>query len=117
MAPLAVGMKRYDERTFPQPHSVAVYKDSSHVDVWACNSFLVAKEVLLVVEAFELLSGERIYVKEEQATLESNRSTELTKVEVPVSKANPDAAIVVSAKIVDLVTKEVISRFLTCPEP
>lgn len=116
MAPLAVGMKRYTDRTPLGPRS-ALFKETHHVEIWACNSLLAPKEVILVVEAFELLSGARIYVKQEEVVVDSNRSTELATLEVPVFKADPSAAVVVSAKLVDAETKVVLSRFLTYPEP
>lgn len=116
MAPLTVGVKRYAEKVFAHAHS-ALFTETAYVDVWACSSTLAPKEALLVMEAFELLSGQRIYLKQEAVSVEPNRSTELMKLEVPKFKARPEAAVVVSAKLVDPNTKEVLSRFAVWPEP
>lgn len=116
MAPLTVGAKRYTEKVFASPHS-ALFTETAYVDVWACSSTLAPKEALLVMEAFELMSGQRIYIKQEAFTVEPNRSTELAKLEVPRFKARPEAAVVVSAKLIDPSTKEVLSRFAVWPEP
>jgi beta-mannosidase len=91
--------------------------ETEHVDIWACSSTLALKEALLVVEAFELMSGQRIYIKQDTVIVEPNRSTELTKLEVPKFKARLEAAVVASAKLVDPDTKEVLSRFAVWPEP
>ena len=116
MAPIAVGMKRETVKKFTNPHS-AIFKEDSHVDIWVCNSLTESKEAVLVVEAFELLSGERIYTKEEDVTIKLNQATELARVDVPIYKSDPQAAVVVSAKLVDPGSRETLSRFSVYPEP
>lgn len=116
MAPIAVGMKREKVKKFSAPNS-AIFTEIEHVDIWACNSLVEAREAMLVVEAFELLSGQRIYVKQEEVTVKANQATELAKVDVPVFKADPSAAVIVSAKLVDPQSQETLSRFLVYPEP
>lgn len=71
--PIAVGMKRYTERTYPQKHSVAIFDEKHYVEIWAANSTLVEQEVVVVVEGLNLLTGRRIYSRERIATLCSNR--------------------------------------------
>lgn len=73
MTPIAVGMKRYTERIFPEKHSVAVFEEKHYVEIWVANSTLAEKKVEVVVEGFELLTGKRIYGREGTATLGSNR--------------------------------------------
>lgn len=115
MTPVAVGMKRFTEKTPEGPHS-ALFTEKTFVEVWGCNSTLKSLKLTLVLEAFELLSGERVYVKETDVTLKDNRSTELIKIEEPCAKSE-GAAVAVSAKLVDPETKEILSRFLVLPEP
>ncbi|KAK4704685.1 beta-mannosidase, partial [Phenoliferia sp. Uapishka_3] len=117
LAPIAVGLKRYTSRVYPREHSMANFIETHHVEAWAANSLLSEKKVEVIFEAFELLTGKRIWHKEVETTLGPNKSTEVRKFEVPVSKDGKDVAVVVCAKLRDLESGEVLSRFSSWPEP
>ncbi|SCV66949.1 BQ2448_5595 [Microbotryum intermedium] len=117
MAPIACGMKRYYKREYPEEFKTSVFVDSEWVEIWAVNGLVKELPITLVVEAFELLSGEKILEQSTDFTLAANQSNELIKKNVPKYKKDPKAAVVVTAKIVDPKTKKVLSRFLVYPEP
>ncbi|CEQ39941.1 SPOSA6832_01502 [Sporobolomyces salmonicolor] len=117
LAPVAVGTHRYTERTFPDRHSAASFVEKTYVDVWANSSLLAETKVDVVIEAFELLSGERVHHEMRTTKLAPNRSTELVKLEVPIAKSGSETAVVVATKLVDPQSGKVLSRAAAWPEP
>ncbi|KAI5480231.1 glycoside hydrolase family 2 protein [Pseudohyphozyma bogoriensis] len=117
LEPIAVGVKRYTTKTYPNPLYASVFEEHHFVEIWAANSRLQPKDVEVVVEAYALLSGEKVFEKVTDAKLLANQATELDKLDVPVVEGDEAAAVVVAVKLVDPETKEVLSRFSTYPEP
>ncbi|GAA5888127.1 hypothetical protein JCM6882_000290 [Rhodosporidiobolus microsporus] len=116
LAPLVIGGRRYRTKTFSDPHS-ALFEQQSWVDLWAGNSLLEAKEVDVEVEAFELLTGKRVHHEKFEATLESNRSAELKKLQLKKEWDDERNAVVVTVKLTARKSKEVLSRVSLYPEP
>ncbi|GAA5950527.1 hypothetical protein JCM21900_001217 [Sporobolomyces salmonicolor] len=117
LAPVAIGTHRYTERTFPDRHSASSFVEKTYVDVWANSSLLAETKVDVVIEAFELLSGERVHHEMRTTKLAPNRSTELVKLEVPIAKSGSETAVVVATKLADPQSGKVLSRAAAWPEP
>lgn len=112
-----MGTKRATERIYPNPYSAAEWTDNDYVEVWAANSTLQNQEVVVVVASHELLTGVVVHSQQWTAILLSNQSTELLKMPVPAMKHTPAAVVIVSVKLLDAVTGEVISRSSAFPDP
>ncbi|GAA6024239.1 hypothetical protein JCM11491_002517 [Sporobolomyces phaffii] len=116
LAAVALGSKRYTERTYPDPNSAAEFTETTCVEVWASSSLRDGKtEAELVIEGFSLSSGKKMFSETEAVYVLSNRSTELKKFTVP-NGGREQPPVVVSAKLVDR-SGRILSRTSAWPEP
>jgi beta-mannosidase len=117
LAPLVISGRRYTTKTFPDPLSAATFVRKSFVDLWAGNSTLKEKSVEVQVEAFEVLSGKHVFHERFETKLEANRSTELKTFEIPTDWDDEKNPVVVTARLRDGKTGDVLSRVSLYPEP
>ncbi|GAA5894290.1 hypothetical protein JCM8208_002397 [Rhodotorula glutinis] len=116
MAPLALGGRRRSARQFPDRFSAAKHVDQTVIDLWASNSHLAARRVVIEVEAIELQSGKKVHHERREVELPENRSAELETLEVPHSWEEKDV-VVVAARLRDVTSGDVLARLSVYPEP
>jgi len=135
MRPITVGIKRTVHKNTINDRPRQFYEFgafqslSATVEIWGCNSTLAPRKVLLEVEYTDLLS-DWTDVETSEATLLPNQSTELLEKAIPHKpvpgpktfpggdpKPTPTFSIIVSARIIDAETKEVLSRYVDWPQP
>lgn len=84
------------------------------MEIWSANSTLSEVPFKLIIEVYNLGTGELIYSESLFKVLGANKSTELRRLKVPsVEKGS----VVVSTKILNSTTDEVLSRFSVYQEP
>ncbi|GAA5954429.1 hypothetical protein JCM3765_004456 [Sporobolomyces pararoseus] len=116
LAPISIGSKRYTERTDLDPYSAINFVEEVFVDVWASSSLLRQVDAKLVVEAFELSSGQSVLREAKEVTLGSSRSSELFRVNLQKVKESEGEDVVVAAKLLDHEGR-ILSRIVDWPEP
>jgi len=117
--PIAVGLKRYNERIYADNQTAARFVDISHVDIWASNLTLSdCDELELVVDVVDLVTGQRLkdLCRTEMISLPSGQATELGKLQVPVA-SNGERTVVVGARLRCRKTALVLSRCVDWPQP
>ncbi|TVY81447.1 Beta-mannosidase B [Lachnellula suecica] len=86
------------------------------VEIWAVNGFVTELEATLKLSAFDISSGEEVELPEKERTrkltLGGNRTTELTKIDIPCA----DKTVLV-AYLDDEKTGERLARWISWPEP
>lgn len=116
LAPISLGSKRYTERHYSDPYSAVEVIETSFIDIWISNSLLRAKEGKLVVEAFEVTSGKKLFERAMDVKIKANCSTELEKIDLGVFGKGEETPFIVSSKLVDG-SGSVLSKTVSWPEP
>ncbi|KAH8106015.1 glycoside hydrolase family 2 protein [Cristinia sonorae] len=116
-----VGMTRKETKTFPDELSAATFEIETILEVWGTNSTLSEKKATLEVTSFDLHS-DWIDKWSQDIVLAPNASTELWKGELPgqpkrTTLSEAPKTIVVSARLFDVDTGEVLGRYSNWPEP
>lgn len=116
LLPYTVGMSRKDVKTFADEHTAAFFTIRSVLEIWATNSTLSEKRVTLQVTSFDLDKTEWRDHWEKEVVLKPNVCTEVWKGDVPgqpvrTKESEVPKAIIVSARLVDLQSGVVLSRY------
>ncbi|TCD70426.1 hypothetical protein EIP91_003507 [Steccherinum ochraceum] len=122
LRPFTVGMTRKDRKTFPDELSAATFTIESVLEVWGTNSTLSEKPAKLEVTSFDLHSEWKETFVSQDVVLAPNASTELWKGVVPgqptrTKLSEVPKTIVVSARLLDSQSGEVLGRYSNWPEP
>ncbi|EJT97015.1 glycoside hydrolase [Dacryopinax primogenitus] len=135
MLPITVGIKRTVKKNKENDRPRQFYEFgafqslSATMEIWGCNSTLHPRVVVLEVMYWDLESNWRAS-EYHTFTLLPNQSTDLLQKEVPHRpRGEPDtypggdpkptlsASIIVSARLVDVESKEILSRYVDWPQP
>lgn len=116
LAPIALGSKRYTERTDKDRYSAIDFVEKTFVNLWASSSVNEQVNTSLVVEGYGLRSGRKLLSSKKGVSIRSHCSTELTKVDVTDTGGKGEEDIVVSATLLDE-DGNVLSRTFSWPEP
>ncbi|KAF9782269.1 beta-mannosidase [Thelephora terrestris] len=123
LRPFTVGVTRTIEKTFRDDRSAAFFTIEHTLEIWGTNSTLEDKEVYLDVIAFDLGDKEwRGGVEKRKVCLKKNSATELFKGPLPgqpirTKESEVPKPIVVSARLLDVDSGEVLGRYSNWPEP
>jgi len=122
LRPFTVGMTRKDVTTYPDPLSAAQFTITAALEIWGTNSTLAEKKAVLDVTSFDLHNDDWVDKWSKDVTLLPNQSTELWKGEVPgqakrTKTSDVPKTIVVSARLLDASSGEVLGRYSNWPEP
>lgn len=118
LAPITVGMKRIAET---EPVDKAISSAAvPRIEVWGSNFTMKKKTVKVVLEAFDIVTGQTLLSKTlfDCFMLEPNRSTEITKYEIPTEMRESDEGVfrlVFAAHLIE--NGERIARSVNWPEP
>lgn len=115
LQPFTVGMKRSVRRTYPDRYSTATFVDETILEVWTTNSTLAPRQLDVLFEGHDLITGALVWSKRIQTTLESNRSCDIEEI---VFSDNEDFSVestVFSARLYD--GERCLSRISAFPEP
>lgn len=115
LAKVVVGMERVVTKL--PPYIVTSYfPEKAALELWAVNGHLEELEAVLELRAFDIESGKEVALpskeKNTNVTLKPNRTTEITKLDIP----QPDST-VVAAYLKDRKTGEQLARWVSWPEP
>jgi len=123
LRPFTVGMTRTSKKTFRDDRSEAFFTIEHTFEIWGTNSTLEDQEVYLDVVAFDLRDRDwRGGVDKQRVVLKKNSATELFKGPLPgqpirTKESEAPKPIVVSARLLDAETGEVLGRYSNWPEP
>jgi len=123
LRPFTVGITRTTTKTFRDDKSAAFFTIEHTLEIWGTNSTLEDKEVYLDVVAFDLEDKDwRGGVEKRKVCLKRNSATELFKGPLPgqpirTKESEVPRPIVVSARLLDVDSGEVLGRFSNWPEP
>jgi len=123
LRPFTVGMTRTNKKTFMDDRSEAFFTIEHVLEIWGTNSTLEDKEVYLDVVAFNLENKNwRGGVEKQKVVLKKNSATELFQGLLPgqqnrTKESEVPKPIVVSARLLDVVSGEVLGRYSNWPEP
>jgi hypothetical protein len=84
----------------------------STVQIWGSSSLLESTTLLLMVEFFDINSGQAIDATARSITLKPNQSTELDELPLPNQEDT-----IVAARLLELDTGIVVSRCHDWPQP
>lgn len=111
---VVVGMERVE--TGRLPYMVTMYPAPKRkLAVWAVNGFVESLDAVLKLSAFDIESGRKVELKEEErkVTLKTNQTTELLELEL----GKEAEKIVVVAYLDDERSGERLARWVDWPEP
>ncbi|BGP30123.1 hypothetical protein JCM10296v2_001875 [Rhodotorula toruloides] len=122
LAPLALGGRCFTSKTFPDPTSAADFVEKTHVEFWVTSSEFKPREVEIKVVGYELSTGKRLVsgrMLHERWTevVGPNKATELKRCTIPNDWNDANSAIVIFGWLVDVETRETLSRVSLWPEP
>ncbi|KAF4631597.1 hypothetical protein G7Y89_g6534 [Cudoniella acicularis] len=117
LAKVVVGMERVVTGAYGNYMTSWSFPEKKEkVELWAVNGHITPLDVILKLKAFDIASGEEVALPEEEKertlSLDSNRTTEITKLDIP----NADGTVAV-AYIDDAKTGERLARWVDWPEP
>ncbi|KAI0036030.1 glycoside hydrolase family 2 protein [Vararia minispora EC-137] len=121
LARFTIGIARTEQTMYPDRRRAALLEVRSKLGIWGTNSTLSDKNVVLLLQAFNLNDPEWKYEEKKNAVLEANKSTELWEGDVPgqevrAKKSEAPKPIVVSARLLDA-DGSVLARYSNWPEP
>lgn len=117
LRPFTVGITRTTTKTFQDDRSAAFFTIEHTLEIWGTNSTLEDQEVYLDVVAFNLEDRDwRGGMEKRKVCLKKNSATELFKGPLPgqpirTKESEVPKPIVVSAKLLDVDSGEVLGRY------
>ncbi|GAA5877376.1 hypothetical protein JCM3774_003578 [Rhodotorula dairenensis] len=117
LAPISLSGRRFTSRTYPDRGSAAVFAETTFVEIFASSAKQRSVEIKLVIEAYEVVTGKRVWREEHPHVLGANRSTELVKFVLPGVFDNVKNATVIGARLIDSESRETLARVSLWPEP
>lgn len=117
LRPFTVGMTRTTKKIFRDDRSAAFFTIEHILEIWGTNSTLEDKEVYLYVVAFDLENKNwRGGMEKKKVMLKKNSATELFVGSLPgqpvrTKESEVPKPIVVSAKLLDVESGEVLGRY------
>lgn len=119
LGPITIGMKRTAETTFADRYTHAYFKTAHKIEIWASNLSLDTRTVAVDLKAWDIITGKEIFFESLHSafTLPPNRSIEIAKSNVPVSKSDADEELrtVIAAYLVE--NGQQVARCVNWPEP
>ncbi|KAF5603111.1 beta-mannosidase [Fusarium pseudocircinatum] len=119
MAPITIGMTRREHKHPKNKYTRVDIETKVKVEIWGSNLKLEDVTVDCVVKAWDVETGKETYSQTvvSDLVLQSNRSTEIKTLDVPVEKPNADleAKTVVAAYFYQ--DGKQIARYVNWPEP
>ncbi|KAI1023265.1 hypothetical protein LB503_000235 [Fusarium chuoi] len=119
MAPITIGMTRREHKHPKNKYTRVDIETKVKVEIWGSNLNLEDVTVDCVVKAWDVETGKETYSQTvvSDLVLQSNRSTEIKTLDVPVEKPNADleAKTVVAAYFYQ--DGKQIARYVNWPEP
>lgn len=119
LGPITIGMKRTAETTFADRYTRAYFKTAHKIEIWASNLSLDTRTVAVDLKAWDIITGKEIFFESLHSafTLPPNRSIEIAKSNVPVSKNDTDEELrtVIAAYLVE--NGQQVARCVNWPEP
>ncbi|KAJ5126489.1 hypothetical protein N7448_007268 [Penicillium atrosanguineum] len=120
MAPITLGIKRDQTKSPKFKYTRAFIDKVTVVEAWATNLTLELAGFILSLQVFELPSGKEIFSKEEPCELPPNQSLEIFHESLSglvTDSQKQDRPLVVSARLIDPSTKNVVARCTNWPQP
>ena len=119
LSPIIIGLKRTFHTTTADKYSQAYTKTVHEIEMWASNLSLQSRTAAVRLKAWDIITGKETYFKQIHSafTLMPNRSSEITKFEVPISGKHVDEELrtVVAAYLIE--NGQQVARHVNWPEP
>lgn len=119
LAQITIGLKRTVHTYAADKYTRAYVKTKHKIELWATNLSLEPRTVAVHMKAWDIISGEETFSKilHSALVIQPNRSTEIGKLQFPVSKQDVDEElrIVVAAYLIE--NGQQITRCINWPEP